>query len=109
SRPPGGRPVEAMAQRELLDDCVHCGFCLPHCPTYQSWGEEMDSPRGRIELMKGLRAGTVSLSPTVVAYFDRCLGCLGCVTACPSGVKYGTLIEHTRARVEASHVRGFAD
>jgi glycolate oxidase iron-sulfur subunit len=98
-----------MAQRELLDDCVHCGFCLPHCPTYQSWGEEMDSPRGRIDLMKGLRDGDVSLSSDVVAYFDRCLGCMGCVTACPSGVKYGTLIEHTRARVEASHVRGFAD
>jgi glycolate oxidase iron-sulfur subunit len=98
-----------MAQRELLDDCVHCGFCLPHCPTYQSWGEEMDSPRGRIDLMKGLRDGNVSLTSDVVAYFDKCLGCMACVTACPSGVKYGTLIEHTRARVEASHVRGFAD
>ncbi len=98
-----------MAQRELLDDCVHCGFCLPHCPTYQSWGEEMDSPRGRIELMKGLRGGAVSLTPEVVGYFDRCLGCLACVTACPSGVKYGTLIEQTRARVEAVHGRKLAD
>jgi glycolate oxidase iron-sulfur subunit len=98
-----------MPQRELLDDCVHCGFCLPHCPTYQSWGEEMDSPRGRIDLMKGLRDGNVSLTSNVVAYFDRCLGCMACVTACPSGVKYGTLIERTRARVEASHIRGFAD
>jgi len=98
-----------MAQRELLDDCVHCGFCLPHCPTYQSWGEEMDSPRGRIDLMKGLRDGNVALTSDVVAYFDRCLGCMGCVTACPSGVQYGTLIEQTRARVEATHPRGFAD
>ena len=98
-----------MAQRELLDDCVHCGFCLPHCPTYQSWSEEMDSPRGRIELMKGLRAGQVSLTGEVVGYFDRCLGCLACVTACPSGVKYGTLIEQTRARVEVSHLRGLGD
>jgi glycolate oxidase iron-sulfur subunit len=98
-----------MAQRELLDDCVHCGFCLPHCPTYQSWGEEMDSPRGRIDLMKGLRDGKVTLSAGVVEYFDRCLGCMGCVTACPSGVKYGTLIEQTRARVEASHIRGPGD
>ncbi len=98
-----------MAQRELLDDCVHCGFCLPHCPTYQSWGEEMDSPRGRIDLMKGLRGGKVSLTPEVVGYFDRCLGCLACVTACPSGVKYGTLIEQTRARVEAVHPRSLAD
>ena len=60
---PPGAPWEgckAMAQRELLDDCVHCGFCLPHCPTYQSWSEEMDSPRGRIDLMKGLRDGKVA-------------------------------------------------
>jgi glycolate oxidase iron-sulfur subunit len=98
-----------MSQRELLDDCVHCGFCLPHCPTYQSWGEEMDSPRGRIDLMKGLRDGKVALTPQVVTHFDRCLGCMACVTACPSGVKYGTLIEHTRARVEATHPRGLAD
>jgi glycolate oxidase iron-sulfur subunit len=107
-----GAPWEggkAMAQRELLDDCVHCGFCLPHCPTYQSWSEEMDSPRGRIDLMKGLRDGKVALSSDVVAYFDRCLGCMACVTACPSGVKYGTLIEQTRARVEAAHVRGLGD
>jgi glycolate oxidase iron-sulfur subunit len=88
---------------------VHCGFCLPHCPTYQSWSEEMDSPRGRIDLMKGLRDGKVTLTSDVVAYFDRCLGCMGCVTACPSGVKYGTLIEQTRARVEATHIRGPAD
>jgi len=98
-----------MSQRELLDDCVHCGFCLPHCPTYQSWGEEMDSPRGRIDLMKGLRDGKVALTSGVVAYFDKCLGCMGCVTACPSGVKYGTLIEQTRARVEASHLRSPGD
>jgi len=98
-----------MAGRELLDDCVHCGFCLPHCPTYQSWGEEMDSPRGRIDLMKALRDGRIALTPRVVTHFDRCLGCMACVTACPSGVKYGTLIEHTRARVEASHLRSLGD
>ncbi len=108
---PGARweASDVMAQRVLLDDCVHCGFCLPHCPTYQSWGEEMDSPRGRIDLMKGLRDGNVSLTSDVVAYFDRCLGCMACVTACPSGVKYGTLIERTRARVEASYSRGWGD
>jgi glycolate oxidase iron-sulfur subunit len=98
-----------MPGRELLDDCVHCGFCLPHCPTYQSWAEEMDSPRGRIDLMKALRDGRVALTPRVVTHFDRCLGCLACVTACPSGVRYGTLIEQTRARVEASHVRSLSD
>ena len=109
--PPGAwwEGCKAVARRELLDDCVHCGFCLPHCPTYQSWGEEMDSPRGRIDLMKGLRSGKVSLTGEVVGYFDRCLGCLACVTACPSGVQYGTLIEETRARVEAAHRRGLGD
>jgi len=69
-------------QRELIDDCVHCGFCLPHCPTYQNWGEEMDSPRGRIDLMRGLRTGQMQMTPTVAAHFDRCLGCMACVTAC---------------------------
>ena len=89
-----------MGQRDLVEDCVHCGFCLPHCPTYQSWGEEMDSPRGRIDLMRALRDGKIPMTPTVAAHFDRCLGCLACVTACPSGVKYDVLIEETRANVE---------
>ena len=95
--------------RSLIDDCVHCGFCLPHCPTYVSWGEEMDSPRGRIVLMKGLAEGTLDYSDTVVGHFDRCLGCMGCVTACPSGVKYDVLIEDTRAKIEEHHRRGIGD
>src|SRR5260370_17812198 len=95
--------------RSLIDDCVHCGFCLPHCPTYVSWSGEMDSPRGRIVLMKGLAEGTLDYSDTVVAHFDRCLGCMPCVTACPSGVKYDVLIEDTRAKIEEHHRRGFAD
>jgi glycolate oxidase iron-sulfur subunit len=95
--------------RTLIDDCVHCGFCLPHCPTYVSWGEEMDSPRGRIVLMKGLAEGTLDYSDTVVGHFDRCLGCMACVTACPSGVKYDVLIEDTRAKIEKHHRRGLAD
>ena len=94
-----------MGQRDLVEDCVHCGFCLPHCPTYQSWGEEMDSPRGRIDLMRALRDGKIPMTPTVAAHFDRCLGCLACVTACPSGVKYDVLIEETRAKVEHTHQR----
>ena len=94
-------------QRELIDDCVHCGFCLPHCPTYLNWGEEMDSPRGRIDLMRGLRTGQMPMTPTVVAHFDRCLGCMACVTACPSGVRYDVLIEETRAYVERKYRRGF--
>ena len=96
-------------QRELIDDCVHCGFCLPHCPTYLNWGEEMDSPRGRIDLMRGLRTGQMPMTPTVVAHFDRCLGCMACVTACPSGVRYDVLIEETRAYVEREYRRGFWD
>ena len=92
--------------RDLLDDCVHCGFCLPTCPTYGPlWQEEMDSPRGRILLMSGLVDGTVELSPTTVQHFDRCLGCMACVTSCPSGVQYDRLIEQTRAHVEEHHQR----
>jgi len=95
--------------RSLLDDCVHCGFCLPTCPTWVSWGEEMDSPRGRIDLMRGLAEGRISWTDAVVAHFDRCLGCMACVTACPSGVRYDVLIEETRARLERQHPRGAID
>src|SRR5690348_6634786 len=98
-----------MAERDLVEDCVHCGFCLPHCPTYLSWGEEMDSPRGRIDLMRGLREGKIQMTPTVASHFDKCLGCLACVTACPSGVKYDVLIEETRAKVERTHHRSFGE
>jgi glycolate oxidase iron-sulfur subunit len=94
---------------KLIDQCVHCGFCLPSCPTYQTWGEEMDSPRGRIYLMKALVEGKEPLTGTMVRHFDRCLGCMGCVTACPSGVKYDALIEQTRAHVEHAHPRRLAD
>src|SRR3954468_9445947 len=92
-------------QSEVIDDCVHCGFCLPTCPTYTLWGEEMDSPRGRIVLMKeGLREGS-ELSDTLVTHIDRCLGCMACVTACPSGVQYDKLIEDTRAQIERNYER----
>ncbi|HEX3549954.1 MAG TPA: heterodisulfide reductase-related iron-sulfur binding cluster [Candidatus Elarobacter sp.] len=86
----------------LLSDCVHCGFCLPACPTYVSWGEEMDSPRGRIDLMKGAEGGAIPLDGVVQQHIDRCLGCMACVTACPSGVRYDLLIESTRAKLEAN-------
>ena len=96
--------MEALG-RAPLDDCVHCGFCLPVCPTWVSWAEEMDSPRGRIDLMRGLAEGKIGWTEPVAAHFDRCLGCMACVTACPSGVKYGVLIEETRARLEHNHPR----
>jgi glycolate oxidase iron-sulfur subunit len=94
--------------RELIADCVHCGFCLPTCPTWSLWREEMDSPRGRIYLMEGLVDGTIRLDPTVVEHFDRCLGCMACVTACPSGVRYDRLIEQTRATIEREFRRPVA-
>jgi glycolate dehydrogenase iron-sulfur subunit len=82
--------------RELAGDCVHCGFCLPACPTYQLWGEEMDSPRGRIHLVTQiLDSGTGSQA--TAEHFDRCLGCMACMTACPSGVQYDQLIEAARS------------
>jgi glycolate oxidase iron-sulfur subunit len=84
---------------ELIGDCVHCGFCLPTCPTYTLWGEEMDSPRGRIYLMKSGLEGEPMDAP-MIQHFDACLGCMACVTACPSGVQYDKLIEATRGQVE---------
>ena len=89
---------------DLVADCVHCGFCLPTCPTYVLWGEEMDSPRGRIYLIDQGLSGE-PLSDSMVEHFDRCLGCMACVTACPSGVQYDKLIEATRAQVERRHPR----
>jgi glycolate oxidase iron-sulfur subunit len=89
-------------QLELIDDCVHCGFCLPTCPTYTLWGEEMDSPRGRIVLMK---EGHEAISPPLVEHIDRCLGCMACVTACPSGVQYDKLLEDARAQIERNFER----
>ncbi len=94
---------------ERISDCVHCGFCLPTCPTYALWGEEMDSPRGRIYLMKVGKEGAVSMDDTYVQHFDACLGCMACVTACPSGVKYDELIEAVRPQIERNHTRRLDD
>jgi glycolate oxidase iron-sulfur subunit len=96
-----------LPERELIEDCVHCGFCLPTCPTYVLWSEEMDSPRGRIVLMDEALEGR--LSGAMVQHWDRCLGCMACVTACPSGVRYDKLIEDTRAQVERNHRRSLPD
>jgi glycolate oxidase iron-sulfur subunit len=92
--------------QEDLDSCVHCGFCLPTCPTYVLWGEEMDSPRGRIVLMEAARNRTDAISDAMALHWDRCLGCMACVTACPSGVRYDRLLEDTRPQLERNHRRG---
>jgi glycolate oxidase iron-sulfur subunit len=94
---------------ELISQCVHCGFCLPACPTYVLWGEEMDSPRGRIYLMKMASEGATPMTSKWVEHFDACLGCVSCMTACPSGVDYGKLIEATRAQIERQHRRSGAE
>jgi glycolate oxidase iron-sulfur subunit len=109
SHPKSGGPAGIAPDRKLIEECVHCGFCLPACPTYQSWGQEMDSPRGRIYLMKAQSDGRMPLSDTLVQHFDRCLGCLACVSACPSGVKYDVLIEQTRSQIEECHPRAWGE
>jgi glycolate oxidase iron-sulfur subunit len=93
----------------LIDDCVHCGFCLPACPTYVLWGEEMDSPRGRIYMMKKSAQGEAPLDQRFKLHMDNCLGCMACMTACPSGVQYNKLIEDTRAQVERNIPRSTSD
>src|SRR6266446_6373087 len=95
--------------REIIDQCVHCGFCLPVCPTYALWNEEMDSPRGRIYLMKLAADGQADINSQWVGHFDTCLGCMACMTACPSGVDYGKLIEATRAQIERKYDRGWLE
>ncbi|MXZ20832.1 MAG: 4Fe-4S dicluster domain-containing protein [Caldilineaceae bacterium SB0665_bin_25] len=102
-------PVESLGPQapsmaEAVASCVHCGFCLPACPTYLALGEEMDSPRGRILLMKGALEGELS-QEEVLPHVDRCLGCLACVTACPSGVEYGELLTPFREMTERGRSR----
>jgi glycolate oxidase iron-sulfur subunit len=94
---------------QLMDQCVHCGFCLPICPTYVMWRDEMDSPRGRIYLMKMAADGAATLNDKWVGHLDACLGCMACMTACPSGVDYGKLIESTRAQIERNYERPRAE
>jgi glycolate oxidase iron-sulfur subunit len=92
-------------EMDLIRDCVHCGFCLPTCPSYSVFEEEMDSPRGRIVLMRiGHEEGS-EVSREMTVHLDRCLGCMACVTACPSGVQYDRLIERARPQVERHGVR----
>jgi glycolate oxidase iron-sulfur subunit len=109
SAAPGAFDAHHPPAQEIIDKCVHCGFCLPVCPTYVLWQEEMDSPRGRIYLMKIAHEGTVSMNADWVGHFDSCLGCVACMTACPSGVDYGKLIEATRAQIERRYNRPVAE
>ena len=94
---------------DLIRDCVHCGFCLPTCPSYAVFEEEMDSPRGRILLMRIGHEEGETISPEMATHFDRCLGCMACVTACPSGVQYDKLIERVRPQVEHSEARSASE
>ncbi|OKH18826.1 glycolate oxidase [Hydrococcus rivularis NIES-593] len=96
-------------KQELIDTCVHCGFCLSTCPSYRVIGKEMDSPRGRIYLMNAINKGEAALDETTTQHFDSCLGCLACVTTCPSGVQYDQLIAATRPQVERNQPRSLKD
>ena len=91
---------------DLMRQCIHCGFCLPTCPTYAVLGVEMDSPRGRIYQMQAVAEGRMEISPEFVDHMYCCLGCRACETACPSGVQFGKLIEAAREQIqlEVAHV-----
>ena len=102
-------PVRDICDYDLLFDCVHCGLCAEACPTYVVTRSEMDSPRGRIYLMKSIAEGRIDLDADAARHLDLCLGCRGCETACPSGVHYGRLIEGARSFVERHHRRDVVD
>jgi glycolate oxidase iron-sulfur subunit len=100
----------AMASSEkILRTCVHCGFCTATCPTYLLLGDELDSPRGRIYLMKDMLEGGKPATPEVVKHIDRCLSCLSCMTTCPSGVHYMHLVDHGRAYIQKTYRRPWHD
>jgi glycolate oxidase iron-sulfur subunit len=98
--PLGAFDVDEPPEWSAIADCVHCGICLPQCPTYRVLGEEMDSPRGRIYLMRAAAEGRIGLTPNFVTHMDRCLGCRACEAACPSGVPFGRLLEAVRGQIE---------
>jgi len=96
---------ETFLDEKKAQACIHCGLCLGSCPTYLETGDENDSPRGRIYLMRALQEGRLPLGDTAVRHLDLCLGCRACETACPSGVRYGELLETTRDHIERHHQR----
>ena len=94
---------------EILRSCVHCGFCTATCPTYQVLGDELDSPRGRIYLIKEMLENDRPADAKTVKHIDRCLSCLACMTTCPSGVHYMHLVDHARAHIEKTYKRPMAE
>src|SRR5262249_45562819 len=94
---------------KALRTCVHCGFCTATCPTYVLLGDERDSPRGRIMLMQQMLETGEAPTRETVRHLDRCLSCLGCRTACPSGVDYAALIDQSRAHIDATYRRPFSE
>ncbi len=101
--------VDDRPSWELLARCVHCGLCLNHCPTYRTLGMEMDSPRGRIYQLVQVHDGKQEIGDSLALHIDRCLGCLACETACPSGVQYGRIVERARAQIENNYQRPFVE
>jgi len=100
---------DTAVSETMIRKCVHCGFCTATCPTYVLLGDELDSPRGRIYLIKEMLEADADPTPEVVKHIDRCLSCLACTTTCPSGVDYAKLIDHARDYVEQRYERPFAD
>jgi len=103
-------PISTSSLPRFLDEnkslaCIHCGLCLASCPTYLETGNENDSPRGRIYLMRAVQEGRLALGQTAVRHIDSCLGCRACEAVCPSGVQYGDLLEHTRDHIEKNYRR----
>ena len=100
----------AVAESEkILRACVHCGFCTATCPTYVLDGNELDSPRGRIYLIKDMLEHDRAATTDVVTHIDRCLSCLACMTTCPSGVHYMHLVDHARAYIEDTYRRSLTE
>src|SRR5271169_1642990 len=93
------------ASEKIVRSCVHCGFCTATCPTYLLLGDELDSPRGRIYLIKDMLENRRPATELEVKHVDRCLSCLACMTTCPSGVHYMHLVDHARAYIEATYQR----
>src|SRR5689334_25408847 len=103
------RDPDTAASNQVLRTCVHCGLCTATCPTFLLLGDELDSPRGRIYLIKDMLENSRPATEEVVRHVDRCLSCLACMTTCPSGVNYMHLVDHARAHIERTYRRPLLD